>query len=138
MELTRDQHQLRDHIGKALTDLAGSAGLEIRRTLVCSTSHLTEAEAQAIQIGTLDSGRDDADTPQLSQPTIDDYCWDFYVGQIERVEKDGKLVDDEPYDISALSDGFQLLIRLCWALDIAHLVLDQDGPVIDGIQTHVW
>lgn len=118
----------------ALKAVRARDGLEIQQTLVCSTGHMTVAEADHLERnGFLTFSSD----PEALSPSMEsrDYGCDLYIGSLGDENGEG---DEEPYKIDALSPSMQAAIRKAWALGCTHLLLDSDAGALPGIDTHEW
>lgn len=91
--------------------------VEILRTLVLGTGHLSPGTAARLHAGDTDEW-----APQISW----DYGWDWYVP-----------TDDE-YSTSLFPPEILAAFALARQHDCSWVRYDQDGPTIDGLPFHEW
>lgn len=91
---------------------------EVYTEAVISTGHLTEKDNQTL-------------TRIVNEPEFyglydKPYGYELYVGE------------GLDYVLSQLSPGCQSNLAKVFAAGVTHLVIDRDGPVVDGLQSWEW
>lgn len=97
---------------------------EIHKMLVLSTAHITEAMAGYLEQGT---GPDDLVAFEKS-----DHGWFVVVSDADFP------VDNEDDDWNIAVHEFNGLLTYARARGCTWIMLDQDGPVVDGLKTWEW
>ncbi len=93
--------------------MAVSRSIEIRRSLVLSSGHLTPEVATALAVGTFKMNE-----------TLE-YGWSAYVGED---------ITDEDLDVTCINAAFALARKH----DCTWIVWDRDGPTIAELPSYDW
>lgn len=97
--------------------------LEIHKTLVLSTAHMTEADSQLLPY---------ADEYGLVVYEMDEYGWMVYVND-EYLQ-----AASPPEALSDFSDGFMKAIKLAQDNECEWLRFDRDANTVDGLPEYEW